>query len=127
MAWSPISACLLAAHLYTTIGMVSTSAPNTPFLSRVKTLLSSRCDICLASRLLAYGGLLLVNFLYASFSLLSMAPLSRIDPVLFLCFQMLLLSPLALILLLKTRKQLNRDVLYRGLQLGGFLSVGLLC
>jgi lactate permease len=88
-----------------------------PFSSRVGNL---------AVRILAYGGLLLVNLLYASFSLVSMEPLNRVDPVLFLCFQMLLLVPIALVLLVRARRRLPRALLYRGLLLGGFLSTGLL-
>ncbi len=75
----------------------------------------------------AYGSLLLVNVLYASFSLVSLGPLSRLDPVLFVCFQMVLLAPVGLALLISGRKQLHPESVYRGLRLGGFLSAGLLC
>jgi lactate permease len=74
---------------------------------------------------LAYGSLLLINVLYASFSLVSLGPLSRLDPVLFVCFQMALLAPVGLVLVLRGRQHLHRESVYRGLQLGGFLSAEL--
>jgi lactate permease len=77
--------------------------------------------------LLAYGSLLLVNVLYASFSLVSLGPLHRIDPVLFVCFQMALLAPVGFVLLFRGRKHLCRESVYQGLQLGGLLSADLLC
>ncbi len=77
--------------------------------------------------LLAYGSLLLINVLYASFSLVSLSPLHRIDPVLFVCFQMVLLAPVGFVLLVRGRKHLHRKSVYQGLQLGGFLSADLLC
>ena len=78
-------------------------------------------------RILSYGGLLLVNVLYASYSLVSLGPLHRVDPVLFVCFQTVLLAPIGFALLLRTRRHLNRESISRGLQLGGFLSAELLC
>jgi drug/metabolite transporter (DMT)-like permease len=78
-------------------------------------------------RILSYGGLLLVNVLYASYSLVSLGPLHRVDPVLFVCFQTVLLAPIGFVLLLRAWRHLNRESVYRGLQLGGFLSAELLC
>ena len=78
-------------------------------------------------QILAYVGLLLVNPLYASFSLVSIDSLGRIDPILFVCFQTLLLAPFGLVFLLSARVQLQRADIQRGMQLGGFLSAGLLC
>ena len=49
-------------------------------------------------RILSYGGLLLVNVLYASYSLVSMGPLHRVDPVLFVCFQTVLLAPIGFVI-----------------------------
>jgi drug/metabolite transporter (DMT)-like permease len=78
-------------------------------------------------RILSYGSLLLVNVLYASYSLVSLGPLHRVDPVLFVCFQTVLLAPIGFVLLMRARRHLNRESVYRGLQLGGFLSAELLC
>jgi drug/metabolite transporter (DMT)-like permease len=78
-------------------------------------------------KILSYAGLLLVNILYASYSLVSMSPLHRVDPILFVCFQAMILAPIGFALLLRARRHLTRESVYRGLQLGGFLSAELLC
>lgn len=88
-------------------------------------------SVCAPARwtgsMLALGSLLLANVLYASYSLVSPGPLSRVDPLLFVCFQMLLLAPVGFVLVYKARRALCRANVSRGLQLGGLLSAELLC
>jgi drug/metabolite transporter (DMT)-like permease len=99
--------------------------PSSPFEMRTKYF--SHPVVCWILRILSYGGLLLVNVLYASYSLVSMGPLHRVDPVLFVCFQTMLLAPIGFALLTRAGRHLTRESVYRGLQLGGFLSAELLC
>jgi drug/metabolite transporter (DMT)-like permease len=78
-------------------------------------------------RLLAFGSFFLVNVLYASFSIVARETLVRVDPIVFTCFQMLLLVPFALFLLYWKRKQINLAVVIQGALLGGFLGASFLC
>lgn len=77
--------------------------------------------------LLAFGSFFLVNVLYASFSIVARGTLVRVDPLVFTCFQMLLLVPFALFLLYWKRKQVNRAVVMQGALLGEFLGASFLC
>jgi lactate permease len=81
----------------------------------------------LAARLLAYGALIAVNLLYASFSVVSMGPISRIDPVVFICLAMFPLAPVGVALLARSKEKLTRSFLLSGVQLGACLGAGILC
>ncbi|GHO48342.1 EamA family transporter [Ktedonospora formicarum] len=78
-------------------------------------------------KLLAYGACLLVNVLYASFSIVASEPLERIDAVIFTALQFALLLPVALSLLCRFRSLLTRQIWRRGASLGVYLSLALLC
>jgi len=80
-------------------------------------------------RPLACCGFALIYLLYASFALVAKPALTRMDPVVFVCLQMLLLVPCGIALLLPTptRSLLNPAVLLRGLLFGACLATGFLC
>ncbi len=82
-----------------------------------------------ALRPLACCGFAVIYLLYASFALVAKPALARMDPVVFVCLQMLLLVPCGIALLLPTptRSLLNRAVLLRGLLFGACLATGFLC
>ena len=63
---------------------------------------------------LAYGSFVLVYLPYASFSLVAKEPVTRLDPVLFVCLQMLLLVPAAFWLLARWSSMLSQTVLIHG-------------
>lgn len=77
--------------------------------------------------LLAYGALIGVNVFYASFSLVAAGPIRHIDPIIFLCFAMLLQIPVGLVLLAQSRAHLHLVILKDGLQIGITQGAGLLC
>ncbi len=77
-------------------------------------------------RFLAYGGIILVQLLYASFSPVAKPTLNRLDPTIFFCLTMFLLIPVALGLLVWWRRMLERAVFVRGAILGVCLGIGFL-
>lgn len=72
-------------------------------------------------------GLVVVNVLAASFLLVASHVLIRLDPLVFLCGQMLSLLPVALVVLLRWRGALTRVIVLRGMLLGCFFALGVIC
>src|SRR5215469_6279666 len=71
---------------------------------------------------IAYGSFFLNVILFATYYAASRDALQRIDPVMFSGFELLVLLPVALGIVLITRKQLNKEIIKRGLLLGSCLG-----
>src|SRR5215467_13322442 len=71
---------------------------------------------------IAYGSFFLNVILFATYYAASKDALGRIDPVMFSGFELLVLLPVALGVVLVTWKQLNKEAITRGLLLGSCLG-----
>ena len=71
---------------------------------------------------IAYGSFFFNVMLFATYYAASKDALQRIDPVMFSGFELLVLLPVALGIVLITWKQLNKDIIKRGMLLGSCLG-----
>lgn len=76
-------------------------------------------------KFLAGGGFLLNTILFATYYAVAKEALNRIDPIVFTFFEMIVLVPVALLILLCSWKTLNRAVVRRGVLLGSTLCLAL--
>ena len=74
-----------------------------------------------------YGGLILSYVLYGSYSPVTAPILGHLDPLVFYCFSLLPIVPLALWFVLRNRMLLDRTIFIRGGLLGGCLGTAFLC
>ncbi|MEO7021721.1 MAG: DMT family transporter [Ktedonobacteraceae bacterium] len=76
-------------------------------------------------KILAGSGFLLNTILFATYYAVAKEALSRIDPIIFTFFEMLVLVPVALLIILCSWKKINRAVVQRGILLGSVLCLAL--
>lgn len=78
-------------------------------------------------RVSVYGGLLLSYLLYGSYSPVTAPILGHLDPLIFYCFSLLPLVPIALWMVFRYKALLDRTIVLRGGLLGICLGMSFLC